>query len=135
MFPALQRVFESAECKTQAQLADFLEIRQSNISDAKKRKSIPAEWLIKLLKLKWINPEWILTGEGSQYLKPSKYQPPEHPHVAYLIEHRPPEECSSQELFSELVKRALSSPDLEEVKRQVAATWFSVAQPKNGTTS
>ena len=126
MFPALQRVFESAECKTQAQLADFLEIRQSSISDAKKRKSIPAEWLIKLLKLKWINPEWILTGEGSQYLKPSEYQPPEHPHVVYMTEYRPPENCPSQELFSELVRRALKQPDMEEFRKQVEDTWRPV---------
>ncbi len=39
------RVFEAAGCRTQAELAAFLGIRQSSISDAKRRKSIPAEWL------------------------------------------------------------------------------------------
>ena len=128
MSPALERVFEITECHTQAQLADLLKIRQSSVADAKKRKSIPSDWLIKLLRLKSVNPEWILTGEGCRYLKPSEYEPPEHPHVAYLIERRPPENCPSQELFSELVRRALKSPDLEEFRKQVEDTWWSVKE-------
>ena len=57
-----KRVFEAAECRTQIQLAEFLDIRQSSISDAKRRKSIPAEWRMKLFEKKRINPEWILSG-------------------------------------------------------------------------
>ena len=38
MFPALQRFFEAVECRTQAELAEFLGIKQSSISDAKKKK-------------------------------------------------------------------------------------------------
>ena len=45
----LSRVFEAAECRTQMELADVLGIRQSSISDAKRRGVIPPEWLIKLL--------------------------------------------------------------------------------------
>lgn len=37
MFPALQRFFEAVECRTQAELAEFLGIKQSSISDAKKK--------------------------------------------------------------------------------------------------
>ncbi|GAB1410048.1 hypothetical protein MASR1M90_12020 [Desulfovibrionales bacterium] len=36
-----KRVFEAAECRTQAQLASVLEVRQSSISDAKRRKIFP----------------------------------------------------------------------------------------------
>ena len=39
------------------------------ISDAKKRKSIPAEWLLTLLLRKGINPQWVLTGTGPRYLQ------------------------------------------------------------------
>lgn len=42
----LQRVFEAAGCTTQVELAAFLGIQQSSISDAKKRKAIPADWLM-----------------------------------------------------------------------------------------
>ena len=40
---ALSRVFEAAGCRTQSELADFLGVRQSSISDAKKRGSVPAD--------------------------------------------------------------------------------------------
>ena len=66
-----QRVFEAAGCKTQTELADILEIKQSSISDAKKRGSIPAHWLVKLLALRGINPDWIKDGIEPKFLKPS----------------------------------------------------------------
>lgn len=125
MFPALERVFEAAGCKTQIELAIILNIRQSSISDAKRRSAIPAEWLIKLLKLKGINPEWILTGEGSKYLIPSESEPI-RPYVSYVVEVRPPEKCTAQDLVTELVRRALDRPDFDELQKQAADTWFPV---------
>ena len=124
MFPAIHRVFEAAECKTQVELAELFEIRQSSISDAKRRKSIPAEWLIKLLRLKGINPDWILTGEGPKYLQPVEDGKSALPPVVYQIEIRPPDECSAQELVNELVRRALGRVDLEEFRKQVKDSWF-----------
>ncbi len=56
-----QRVLEAAECRTQVELADFLEVRQSSVSDAKRRQSIPAEWRVKLYEKNRINPDWIYT--------------------------------------------------------------------------
>ncbi|MDR2820841.1 MAG: helix-turn-helix domain containing protein [Desulfovibrio sp.] len=67
---ALKRVFEAAECRTQVKLGDFLQVRQSSVSDAKSRKSIPAEWLIKLFDKKQISPNWILYGKGAKCLGP-----------------------------------------------------------------
>ena len=64
-----RRVFEAASCRTQMELATFLEIRQSSISDAKRRRSIPSEWLIKLFDKKHTNPDWIRTGLGSMNAK------------------------------------------------------------------
>lgn len=103
---ALNRIFDVAGCCTQTDLANLLGIRQSSISDAKKRNAIPAEWLVKLLRLKGINPEWILTGLGPQRLGPADGEPATH--VVYLTETRPPKECSAQDLVNELVRRALS---------------------------
>lgn len=42
-YGAFSRVFKSAECRTQVELAKFLGSRQSAISDAKRRNAIPAE--------------------------------------------------------------------------------------------
>ena len=62
------RVFAAAACRTQVELADFLDIRQSSIADAKRRKSIPSGWLIKLYRKKRVNPEWVRTGRGIMLL-------------------------------------------------------------------
>lgn len=106
MFPALQRFFEAAGCRTQQQLAEFLGISQSSISDAKRREVIPAEWLLKLLRDRGVNPDWILTEEGVHYLRSAESEEPVFPDER-VIEIRPPEQCSAQELVNELVRRAL----------------------------
>ncbi len=63
----LERFLMASECCTQLELANFLGIRQSFISDAKRRGIIPADWLDFLKKTKGINPEWVLTGTPPQY--------------------------------------------------------------------
>ena len=50
--------------RTQVELAEFLGIRQSEVSDAKRRREIPSSWLVILMLMKNVNPEWILTGKG-----------------------------------------------------------------------
>lgn len=102
----LQRVFEIVQCKTQMELADYLGIRQSSISDAKRRNSVPAEWLIKLLRMKGINPDWVLSGQGPRYMQPVLETEGDFPPVVYRVEIRPPEDCTTQELFTELVRRS-----------------------------
>ena len=120
-----KRVFGAAGCRTQAELAEVLEIRQSSISDAKKRKAIPAEWLMKLFEKKRINPEWIRYGTGAKLLLSTDSS---HclPHVVKVVEVRPPETCSAQDLFTELVRRAMQPLDLEAIQKEVAATWLPV---------
>lgn len=109
MNSALERVFEAAECRTQVELAEFLGIRQSSISDAKKRKAIPAEWLVKLLREKGVNPEWILTGQGPRMMLPKDYSEVLPPPPVYITKIRPPEECSTEELVTEVVRRVLGN--------------------------
>ena len=103
-----KRLFETAECRTQVELADFFGIRQSSIADAKKRRSIPAEWLLKLLLLKGIHPVWIKTGQGPRMMGAAgdtgiQPQPP-----IYLTEIRPPEECTTDDLLDEITRRILA---------------------------
>ncbi|WP_051677199.1 helix-turn-helix domain-containing protein [Maridesulfovibrio frigidus] len=52
---------------TQVKLAEALGIRQSSISDAKRRNSIPAEWFVKALEIGGVDPDWIRTGEGPKF--------------------------------------------------------------------
>ena len=67
----LARVFEAAGCQTQAELAEILDIRQSSVSDAKRRGTIPPEWLIKLLYLRGVSPAWVMNGIRPKFLAPS----------------------------------------------------------------
>lgn len=49
---------------TQAELAAVLDIRQSSVSDARRRKAIPADWYLKLFEKLGINPNWLKYGTG-----------------------------------------------------------------------
>lgn len=65
---AMGRVRGVTSANTQVQLAEVLDVRQSSISDAKRRASIPPEWLLKLMRSHQVMPEWILTGQGAKFL-------------------------------------------------------------------
>lgn len=65
---AMTRIHEVTGTRTQVELAAWLDIRQSSISDAKRRKSIPDSWLLELAESAGIAPGWIRTGEGPRYL-------------------------------------------------------------------
>lgn len=120
-----RRIFDVAECKTQVQLASVLKIKQSSISDAKRRKAIPAEWLMKLFEHKRVNPEWVRYGTGTKFLL-STGSDQYMPSAVKIVETRPPEACSSQDLFTELVRRAMIPLDLEAVQNEVARSWLPV---------
>lgn len=54
--------------RTQIELANFFGIRQSLVSDAKRRGKIPSNWLVILLRTKNVNPEWLLSGKGPCFM-------------------------------------------------------------------
>lgn len=107
-----KRIFEAADCCTQAQLAAVLEVRRSSISDALRRKIVPRTWPEKLLQKKGVNPEWIRSGTGPKYLAPASPADAVPP-VIGIADLRPLAACPAQELFNELVRRALQSLDFE----------------------
>lgn len=121
-----KRVFEAAECRTQAQLGALLKIKQSSVSDAKRRKNIPSDWCVKLFEMRRINPEWIRMGTEPKYLKSADTEGA-MPYVVKVVEVRPPAECSAQDLFNELVRRAFEPLDLESVRKEVGASWLHSA--------
>ena len=65
---AFDRIKKSTGMRTQVEIAKLLDIRQSSISDAKRRQSIPDSWLIKLYQIYNLNPNWVLDGEVPQFL-------------------------------------------------------------------
>ncbi|MCC8195122.1 MAG: helix-turn-helix domain containing protein [Deltaproteobacteria bacterium] len=101
---AMSRIQLVTGCGTQQELAEFLGIRQSSISDAKKRGSIPSDWLLTLWRKKRINPDWILTGQGPRDLHAIE-DGGAIPQYVYMKEIRPPEECSMEELIVEIFRR------------------------------
>lgn len=65
---AFDRIKKATDMRTQVEIAKLLDIRQSSISDAKRRQSIPDSWLIKLYQIYNLNPNWIIDGEMPQFL-------------------------------------------------------------------
>ena len=117
------RFLEAAECVTQQELADFLQISRPAVSDAKRRKRIPLQWLMTLYEKARINPEWIRRGGKAKYLMSADAM--DAPvSVVQTTEVRPPEACSAQELFNELVRRALLESDIANLRKEAAACWF-----------
>lgn len=63
-----KRLYIATETRTQVELAEFFGIRQSSVSDAKRRGNIPADWLLTLLLKRRIHPSWVLTGNGARFV-------------------------------------------------------------------
>lgn len=66
----LDRIKRSTGVRTQVELAAILGIRQSSISDAKRRDSVPADWYLKLFRSHGLNPDWLSEGIEPMFLKP-----------------------------------------------------------------
>ncbi|MDD4701671.1 MAG: helix-turn-helix domain-containing protein [Desulfovibrio sp.] len=106
---AMSRIQLVTGCGTQQELASLLGIKQSSISDAKKRGSIPSDWLLTLWRKKGVNPDWILWGQGAKWLQAAEILNAAIPPIIYLKEVHPPEECSIEELIIEIVRRVINT--------------------------
>lgn len=105
---AYSRILSATGVKSQTELADILDVRQSSISDAMSRSSgIPANWLVTLTEKYALNPRWVKTGEGVQYLRPAD--------DCQLLTIK---DYSTEALFAELVRRF--RPLLNPVKPEEA---------------
>ena len=69
---AIERIKSATGARTQVQLAEVLDVRQSSISDAKRRSSIPADWYLKLYRTYGLDPNWIKDGTEPVYIHPQK---------------------------------------------------------------
>ena len=63
---------------TATDLADFFGVPQSAVSAAVRRGKMPSSWLVILMRVKKVHPEWILTGKGPCLMtlrpEPSRYE-------------------------------------------------------------
>jgi phage repressor protein C with HTH and peptisase S24 domain len=69
---AMERIKKATGARTQVQLAEVLDVRQSSISDAKRRCSVPSDWFLKLYRSHGLNPNWLSDGHDPIYLNPTK---------------------------------------------------------------
>ena len=67
----LKRVFEATGINSQTELAAALQINRSAITQARKKDSIPAKWILLLYKAFGLNPDWVESGCGQTFLKRS----------------------------------------------------------------
>ena len=73
---AMERIKKATGARTQVQLAEVLDVRQSSISDAKRRCSIPADWFLKLYRSHGLDPDWLAEGVEPVYINASKAKIP-----------------------------------------------------------
>lgn len=75
-----ERIKLATNTRTQMELAEALEIRQSSISDAKRRNSVPADWYMKLFESFGLSPDWLKKGTGPMFLRTNQgYSPVDAP--------------------------------------------------------
>jgi len=75
-----ERIKLATNTRTQVELAEVLDIRQSSISDAKRRNSIPSDWYMKLFEQFGLNPDWLKKNNGPMYLRTDQgYTPVDAP--------------------------------------------------------
>ncbi|KHK04347.1 S24 family peptidase [Desulfovibrio sp. TomC] len=60
---AYARIQTATRARTQTEIATILGIKQSSISDAKKKNTIPDGWLVTLYRTFALEPDWILYGQ------------------------------------------------------------------------
>jgi hypothetical protein len=106
------RIKDVLGVRTQVQLAEAIGVRQSSISDAKRRCSIPDAWLITIWRQTGYSPDWILDGDacGHRFAVPSN----EAGHAIDAATFRAEIEADVRAELDDLVARMQAiNPDIE----------------------
>ena len=90
IMPAFAEIYEriklATNSRTQVELAEVLDIRQSSISDAKRRNSVPGDWFMKLFEKFGLSPDWLKQGIGPMYLRTEQgYMPQARQHIRLTV--------------------------------------------------
>lgn len=64
----IARIMDATGIRSQAELAQALDIDRSGITHARKKNQIPEKWIVKLYRRFGFNPQWIETGTGAAFL-------------------------------------------------------------------
>lgn len=113
-----ERIQKATGTRTQVELAELLEIRQSSISDAKRRQSIPPDWILKLLESHRVNPEWIKFGMEPMLLPEGK--------VVSVITQRKIYTDDLEALLKELVVKIAPEELESDIQRTFCMKYFTL---------
>ena len=65
-----ERVTQATGLRTLSDLADLLRVNRSAVTQARKKDSVPATWLLHLYRQKGLNPSWLEGGPGPDIVAP-----------------------------------------------------------------
>lgn len=125
------RIRGATGVRTQVEIADVLGIRQSSISDAKRRGSVPADWYMKLFENHGLNPDWLKYGKGPMYLKDGEvygaFEGPDAVQQALMFA-RPQSREDTEVTITPVYS---SGADVEKLAEGVAEPEYRMALPKS----
>ena len=105
--PVYARMLFVSRRRTQAELADLLNLQQGSISEAKKRGAIPLPWCVYICDLFHVRMDWLRFGEPPVFMT---------------------EEMKEQETFLEAGLREPPPPPLETVRPGEVSVFSTVRQ-------
>ncbi|MDR0238769.1 MAG: helix-turn-helix domain containing protein, partial [Deltaproteobacteria bacterium] len=79
-----QRIQSATHTRTQNELANILGIRQSSISDAKRRNRVPSSWYMLLFEKFGLSQDWLRYGIGPMLLRTEQGYAPQESSAAEL---------------------------------------------------
>lgn len=63
----MKRLFIAARVKSDTELAEILNIKPPSVAGARKRQTVPGDWIEKIAKSYFISADWLLFGRGSMH--------------------------------------------------------------------
>jgi len=61
------RVVEATGIESQQELSRLLGVNRSAVTQAKQKNAVPDKWLLALVRLFGLNPDWLATGRGPRH--------------------------------------------------------------------
>ena len=69
-----ERAAGALNISSHSELADLLKVNRSAISQARRKDSVPANWLLELFRQFGLSPHWLEGGDGPAFLKADNEQ-------------------------------------------------------------
>jgi phage repressor protein C with HTH and peptisase S24 domain len=67
-----KRASSALNIRSLSELAAILNVNRSSITQARKKDSVPANWLLELYRSHGLNPDWLEGRDSPQWLKPGE---------------------------------------------------------------